>query len=145
MTSTLTPNGTLLVDDSLRSEARGFVDAADDRTIVGLSAELSDGSTVELPADLTAFVGLMLSGLTRGPLSVTSIPAELTSTAAAELLAISRPTLMKWVKEGALNSHRVGSHHRFETREVMALAQARRAARADAFVALRALEDALHE
>ncbi|TQL55670.1 excisionase family DNA binding protein [Subtercola boreus] len=138
-------NGTLLVDDGLRRDAGDFVESAQDRTVVGLSATLSDGSVVALPASLATFVSQVLRGLTHGPVSVTAIPTELTSTSAAELLAVSRPTLMKWVKEGTLSSRMVGSHHRFDTREVMARAQARRAAREEAFADLRALEEALDD
>lgn len=145
MSTTLLSSGTLLVDDGVRAEAQEFVDTAHDRTVAGLSIVLDDGTVVELPEHLAGFVGHVLHGLTRGPLSVGAIPAELTSTTAADILAVSRPTLMKWVGEGVLKSHKVGSHHRFDTGEVMALAKARRAMREQAFADLRALEDALEE
>lgn len=145
MSTALLSNGTILVDDGLRAEAQEFVDAAHDRTVAGLSIVLNDGTVVELPEHLAGFVGHVLHGLTRGPLNVGAIPAELTSTSAADILAVSRPTLMKWVRDGLLKSRKVGSHHRFDTGEVMALARARRAAREQAFADLRALEEALED
>ncbi|RFA18108.1 helix-turn-helix domain-containing protein [Subtercola boreus] len=143
--STTMSNGTLILDDEVRADARELASKTQLRAVAGLTITLDDGAVIALPAHLAEFVGRILNALSHGPLTVSAIPRELTSTSAAGILAVSRPTLMKWVSEGALRSHRVGSHHRFDTSEVMALAQARRASREQAFAALRAMEESLNE
>ena len=55
------------------------------------------------------------------PVSVTTMPENLTTTAAAGLLGLSRPTLMKFIREGRIPAHKVGSHHRLPSTDVLAL------------------------
>lgn len=141
MTGTALNNGTLLVDEDLRAEATQFVEDAHDRVVVGVSLTFDDGSTVVLPSDLSGFVSHTLHGLSHGAVSVAATPPELTSTNAADLLGVSRPTLMKMVKDGVLQARRVGSHSRFDTIEVIALSKSRRADREAAFADLRAWEE----
>ena len=67
---------------------------------------------------------------------------ELTTTEAANLLNVSRPHLVKLLKEGTIPHHKVGSHHRVYRRDVLAYKKARRT-QADS--ALRALTDQAQE
>ncbi len=60
---------------------------------------------------------------------------------AAEILGISRPTLMKMVKEGTIPASRVGTHTRLQTDDVLSKLRERRERERAAFEALRALED----
>ncbi|MEB0265077.1 TA system antitoxin ParD family protein [Cryobacterium sp. 10I5] len=71
--------------------------------------------------------------------------AEMTSTTAASVLGVSRPTLMKIVNEGLLPSHKVGAHHLFKPADVAKLAEVRHADRLDAFAKLRELDEALEK
>ena len=68
------------------------------------------------------------------------MPEKLSSTSAAELLGVSRPTLMKWAKEGRINSFKVGTHTRFNRDDVLALKRSMEKNRNDAFEELRAFE-----
>ena len=67
---------------------------------------------------------------------------ELTTTEAANLLNVSRPHLVKLLKEGTIPHHKVGSHHRVYRRDVLAYKEARHA-QADS--ALQALTDQAQE
>lgn len=78
----------------------------------------------------------------QGSVMIARIPDELTSTAAADLLSVSRPTLMKWVQEGKLPSFKVGSHTRFRRTDVEELKAKREQDRLAAFDALRAFDEA---
>lgn len=78
-----------------------------------------------------------------GAVLIEKMSEELTSTVAAETLGVSRPTLMKWVKDGKISCHKVGSHWRFKCEDVMALQQQRAQDRRAAFQELREL-DAAH-
>jgi excisionase family DNA binding protein len=78
---------------------------------------------------------------TGGTVTVGSMPEELTTSTAAEQLGISRPTLMKMIDRGEIPAHKVGSHTRLRTCDVMAFRGERQARRRKAFEELRALED----
>lgn len=97
------------------------------------------GDDLVLPATVQQTLFKALAAIAeRGSVTIGVVPEELTSTVAADLLGVSRPTLMKWVGEGAIESFKVGSHHRFRRADVLALRAERVAAQADAFDALRA-------
>ena len=139
-TQLLTKNA-VLVESHVREDAQAVVEEVHDRHVTGAKLVLDDGQEIDLSAHLVDAVRFVLSGLTQGDLSIRSMPDELTTTTAADLLGVSRPTLMKLVAEGQLESHRVGSHHRFLYRDVLDLAERRQAAQRNAFEALRAFDE----
>lgn len=107
-----------------------------------LVIEQEDREALSIPPEL----GRVLQGILEvmaagGTVTVTSMPRELTTSAAAAVLQMSRPTLMKLIREGALPSHQVGSHTRLSVDDVMAFKSARRERQRAALDALRALED----
>ncbi|MFD7843459.1 helix-turn-helix domain-containing protein [Nocardia sp. NPDC059764] len=92
----------------------------------------------ELAALVLELVGLMGKGRT---VTIGSIPAEVTTTVAAGMLRISRPSLMKLVREQRLPSHKVGSHTRLYSKDVLAYRRAQLEQQSKAFDELRALEE----
>ena len=68
------------------------------------------------------------------------MPDELTSTVAADILGVSRPTLLRWTREGLIESFKVGSHTRFRRSDVLRLREQRETERREAFEKLRALD-----
>ena len=107
-----------------------------------LVLRFADGEEVELPTSIqqTLLHALKLIAQ-QGSVSIGQLPVELTSTVAADLLSISRPTLMKWVAEGRIGSFKKGSHTRFNRDEVLDLRQRNAAARRSAFEELRSLDE----
>lgn len=101
------------IDTQTREEAVELTQQVHDRRILGASVQLDDGTEIALPPHISELMSFVLQAITQGDLRLQSIPEELTTTTAAELLGISRPTLMKMVTEGIVPSHQVGSHHRF--------------------------------
>ena len=77
----------------------------------------------------------------RGQVKISRVPEELTSTVAAELLGVSRPTLMKWAKEGKIATHKRGTHSRFKREDVLQLKRQRAEERMKAFQEWRAFEE----
>ncbi|MBM4481119.1 helix-turn-helix domain-containing protein (plasmid) [Prescottella equi] len=151
-------SATLIRDDktvlSLTSDeveqARAFKARVDEANTATLEASnevfvgLRSGETVEMPAELSSLVRQVLDIVSRGgTVTVGSVPNEVTTTTAAKMLGISRPTLMKLVKDNQLAAHKVGSHTRLFSKDVFAYKDLQRANQRKAFDDLRALEDKL--
>jgi len=95
-----------------------------------------------IPAELGRVLQQVLDVMARGgTVTIGAVPEELTTSTAAGMLGISRPTLMKLIASGELPSHRVGSHHRLKADDVFAALRARRARERAAFAELMDLED----
>ena len=104
------------------------------------------GTTESVPAELARIIALVLDAVAAGgTVTVGSLPEELTTTVAAEQLGISRPTLMRMIRDGEIAAHKVGAHHRLKTADVLALKRARLAKQRAAFDELRRLEDELEQ
>ncbi|GAA2963392.1 helix-turn-helix domain-containing protein [Actinokineospora diospyrosa] len=84
---------------------------------------------VELPPELYRVLRQAAEALQRG-LAVTIAPVgqKLTTQQAAELLGISRPTLVRLLEDGEIPFERVGSHRRISLRELLDYQSKRRAA-----------------
>ena len=92
----------------------------------------------ELARILTAVVAVVAAG---GTVTIGSVPSEVTTTTAAQMLDISRPTLMKLVSEGEIPAHKVGTHTRLKSTDVIAYQERLRDTQRAAFDDLRAFED----
>ncbi|SCL19689.1 DNA binding domain-containing protein, excisionase family [Micromonospora rhizosphaerae] len=94
------------------------------------------GDQVELPAELYAALRQVVEALQRG-LAVTVAPRTLTLTTqqAADLLGVSRPTVVKLLDEGKIPFERVGTHRRVLLPDLLAYREQRRA---DQYAALEA-------
>ena len=72
---------------------------------------LPNGQTVQAPEKVTDFIRAQLTALLNHQnIAVNFTPDVLTTSEAAELLGLSRPTLAKWADEGRLPSHKAGTH-----------------------------------
>lgn len=104
------------------------------------------GTHQPLPAGLTHIVEEVISVVAAGgSVTVGMLRQELTTTAAADILGVSRPTLMKMVARGEVAAHKVGSHHRLRRDDVIAAKKARLTRQHLAFEELRSLEDELDQ
>lgn len=122
-------------------QARGDVATGKHESI---TVGLHGGRSVEMPPELTSLVSQVLDLLGRGcTVTVGSIPNEVTTTIAAKMLSISRPTLMKLINQGEISAHKVGSHTRLFSKDVIAYRDEQRDAQREAFQQLRELEDQL--
>ncbi|MCQ9677800.1 helix-turn-helix domain-containing protein [Corynebacterium sp. BF-R-2] len=102
----------------------------------------TEGRAVTLPIDVQRLISQVLASVAqRGEVTISRVPEELTSTVAAEILGVSRPTLMKWAKEGKIATHKRGTHNRFKRDDVLKLKQQRTEERMQAFREWREFEE----
>ena len=133
MTATLTSDHITIDDDDVRLAAAMTPSTGDTLILRG-----ADGSEVRLPDRIQHLLMATLASVAEhGEVTIGRLPEELTSTVAAELLSVSRPTLMKWVGDGRITGFKVGSHTRFKREDVFRLREERARARRAAFQELR--------
>ena len=86
------------------------------------------GDRTELPAELYQLLRQVVEALQHG-LAVTVVPQTMTMTTqeAADLLGVSRPTLIKLLDEHKIPYERVGSHRKIVLRDLLAYQERRRA------------------
>ncbi|XVX20405.1 helix-turn-helix domain-containing protein [Actinomycetota bacterium] len=107
-----------------------------------LSVGQVEDETTPLPPELGRLLQEVLQSVASGStLTIGAIPPELTTASAASLIGVSRPTLMRMIKDGDLPSHKVGSHTRVKASDVFAFLQARHERQTAAFNELRELLD----
>lgn len=104
-----------------------------------------DGTSArELGPELSQIMQQVIFLLSEGEkVVVSSRTQELTTTVAARELGMSRPTLMKHIKEGDIPAHKVGSHFRLRSEDVDAFRRRQLQERFEAFERLREDEMAL--
>jgi excisionase family DNA binding protein len=97
---------------------------------------------VELPPEVYRVLRQVVEAM-RAHLAVTVVPQTLTLTTqqAADLLGVSRPTVIKLLDEGKVNFERVGTHRRILLRDLMAYRETRRAEQYAALEATSSPED----
>lgn len=97
-----------------------------------------------LGADLRRVLTRVLQALAAGhAVTVTTIPDVLTSTVAAEIIGVSRTTLMRHSRAGEIPSHKVGTHTRFRREDVMRFREEKLEKQRQALRELLELEDEL--
>lgn len=110
----------------------------------GFAAVMSNGETRELPPELSKIIDQAFRALAaNGSVTVGTMPDELTSNTAADVLGVSRPTLLKLAKNGEVESFKVGTHTRFKRGDVMAFKAKREEARREALMELLDIRDRL--
>lgn len=122
-------------ESDLAREAMESLDGPDGYLAVGELA--ANGVTQPLPRELGVLLQEVLRAVATGSsVTVVTTPSEITTSTAAAMLGVSRPTLMKMIKDGALMSHKVGTHTRLRTEDVLEARRARRDRERAAFAAL---------
>ncbi|WP_270365747.1 helix-turn-helix domain-containing protein [Microbacterium algeriense] len=126
MSSTLLTRGTVLVDDALKERAAEAVHAVADEQIAELTFTTTTGRQVTFdPAIVDLFAHVLNRVALGGELTVQTVPDLLSTITAAELLGVSRPTLMKMIRNGELEPVMAGTHHRLRSKDITALREKR--------------------
>lgn len=99
-----------------------FAENVAERLHTGDSLRLGVGdSEVRVTGDLAlAIVDILRMGSQGYAVELQALPAMLTTGQAADLLDVTRPTVVKLVDEGSLPASRVGTHRRIPTPDLLA-------------------------
>ena len=114
-TSTLTRAD--LNDPQLREEVQKLVpgarDTHGDTTEISFFLQVQGKDSEELGPKLSGLIRELIAAVRSGEdLAIVSQARVFTTTAAAKELGISRPTLVKMIRNGEIPAHKVGSHFR---------------------------------
>ena len=98
-----------------------------------------DGALLELPKEVSEILRVVVEALSRG-LAITVAPHEtvLSTSEAASILGVSRPTLVRLLESGEIPFEQPGKHRRVRLADVLAYherARRRRASELDQLVA----------
>lgn len=95
---------------------------------LSLTGELAGRATsVPVPAELRALLADVVRAMRRGQgVTVAPLSQQLTTQQAADLLGISRPTLVKLLEAGQIPFHTPGRHRRVLLQDVLAFGEQRR-------------------
>lgn len=144
MTSTLIKADVLVSAEDLTSVRHEI--ESEPAGLKGFAAVMSNGETRELSPELSKIIGQAFRALAaHGSVTVGSMPEELTSNIAADVLGVSRPTLLKLAKNGEINSFKVGTHTRFKRSDVMEFKVKREEGRRKAMEELLDIRDQLED
>lgn len=134
--------GALVADETILQRAAEVSASVASHGAANVVVESPSGDRrIVFDPDLSDFVLRVLDSLSNGPLSITGLPDEVTTTIAADMLGISRPTLMKRIAAGDISAHRVGSHSRLLTEDVLRLRDQDAESRRVAFDELRRIDE----
>jgi excisionase family DNA binding protein len=79
-----------------------------------------DGESIVLPASAFEALKAVVTGMAQG-MAMTLIPSghELTTQQAADLLRVSRPSVIRLLEDGAIPFHKVGTHRRIDVEDLL--------------------------
>lgn len=93
--------------------------------------------TTDLPEIVQQAIADVLRIVANGGIPfVTGDNEFLTTSEAAQILNVTRPTIISWIEDGRLSSHMIGTHRRLLVQEVQALRKSIRATQLSALASL---------
>lgn len=117
-TQTLKNTATIETSPAMVQEAQNLLNRLEKSPQRSVSLTVSGEASELLGPELTAALKATLAVISQGgQAQVVAVPKDLTSTVAARRIGISRPTLMKLIREGHIPAHKVGSHWRVLARD----------------------------
>ncbi|MGO3281093.1 MAG: helix-turn-helix domain-containing protein [Brevibacterium aurantiacum] len=130
----------MTITDALRAEAAEVVEQVGDGRFAGVTITTETGKSVRVPVGLAEVLDSIVHRVEQGGRVVLeSMPELLTTSSAADVLGVSRPTLVKLITDGKLPAVMRGTHRRVRWSDLSAFRQAREAERSVAIDEL--LED----
>lgn len=133
----------IVATDEVREQAKNLSEQIDHAKLTKWTVKVTGlDQSFELTPEISELMERFIAALGSGQrVTVTGVPEELTTSAAAAHLGISRPTLMKLVNKGEIPSFKVGSHTRLKSEDVLKYLRDREERKAKAFAQMRRLDE----
>ncbi|SES10874.1 helix-turn-helix domain-containing protein [Corynebacterium cystitidis] len=110
--------------------------------VVSSNRSVHDLTHGAIPHELANVIETVLRAAANGEtITLSRLPEVLTTTEAARQLGISRPTLMRKIKKGEIDSFKVGTHTRIKAEAVFDYRRKRHTEAKKAFEEMRLLDD----
>ena len=123
----------MTITDAIRAEAADVVEQAGDERFSTMMVTTATGKTIQVSPGLAEVLDAIVHRMEQGGRVVLeSMPELLTTSAAADLLGVSRPTLVKMITDGKLPAVMRGTHRRVRWSDVSAFRQERETERSTA-------------
>ncbi|MFB2580931.1 helix-turn-helix domain-containing protein [Herbiconiux sp. P15] len=130
MTVSTSARPSMTITDELRAEAAGVVEQVGDEMFAGVTITTGTGKSIQVPAGLAEVLDSIVHRMVQGGRVVLeSMPELLTTSTAADVLGVSRPTLVKLITDGKLPAVMRGTHRRVRWSDLSEFRQAREAER----------------
>ncbi|MFB2586763.1 helix-turn-helix domain-containing protein [Herbiconiux liukaitaii] len=130
MTVATSARPSMTITDELRAEAAGVVEQVGDEMFAGVTITTGTGKSIQVPAGLAEVLDSIVHRMVQGGRVVLeSMPELLTTSTAADVLGVSRPTLVKLITDGKLPAVMRGTHRRVRWSDLSEFRQAREAER----------------
>lgn len=114
------------ITEELRAEAARVLEQVGDEKFANVTITTETGRRVDVSPGLSEILDALVHRMEQGGrVMVESMPELLTTTNAAAVLGISRPTLVKLIDDGALPAVMRGTHRRVRWSDLMAFREAR--------------------
>ncbi|MBH0008069.1 helix-turn-helix domain-containing protein [Salinibacterium sp. SWN1162] len=130
MTVSTVARSSVTITDELRAEAVEVVAEVGDEKFSGVTITTETGRSIQLPAGFAELLDSVVHRVQQGGRVVLeSMPELLTTSNAADVLGVSRPTLVKLITDGKLPAVNRGTHRRVRWSDLSEFKQARETAR----------------
>lgn len=137
--TTVQKGRSIMLSDKERASIVHFLE-----TVSGDASDFTTRHTHEMPHELKQLLNQVFQAIkNQQPISISALPQEITTTTAAAMLNVSRPTVMKYIRNGRLSARMVGTHHRLKSQDVLELLEELKQEQRDAVFALIDWEDSL--
>lgn len=137
--TTVQKGRSIMLSDKERASIVHFLE-----TVSGDASDFTTRHTHEMPHELKQLLNQVFQAIkNQQPISISALPQEITTTTAAAMLNVSRPTVMKYIRNGRLSARMVGTHHRLKSQNVLELLEELKQEQRDAVFALIDWEDSL--
>ena len=141
MSALLTHSQRILLDSVTHQSVQLMHDHIAKAKVESLSLTLTTGEKIECGPEAAQFIQSVITGAAAGKLTIDKEPEWVSTTVAADLLGVTRPTLRKWIRSGKISATNVRSHQKLRLEDVTRLRDERHAERVTAFENLRQFEE----
>jgi len=124
---------TAVKENASRADPGAFLAAIRNAIAEGGPIHLEvNGSECVVDREMASSLSTLVEAVNAGrPVNITSLPAEVSTGQAADLLGVSRPTVVSLIDKGVLPATRLATHRRLRVEDVLAYqAEARLSRRA---------------